>query len=107
MRQQAGSLGLNTFWEARQGNVCTHRFLQMYQGDGGNKHQMGVGRPLNEGKGEEIIQMNQMLKLAFFLSFLYPIPTDLPSVPEYDKVSQCVAELLLFSPPTEFSHSYL
>ena len=73
----------------------------------GNKHQMGVGRSLNEGKGEEIIQMNQMLKLAFFLSFLYPMPTDLPSVPEYDKVSQRVAELLLFSQPKEFSHSYL
>ena len=51
--------------------------------------------------------MNQMLKLAFFLSFLYPMPTDLPSVPGYDKVSQRVAELLLFSQPTEFSHSYL
>lgn len=58
-------------------------------------------------KCEEIIQMNQMLKLASFLSFLYPIPTDLPLVPEYDKVSQRVAELLLFSQPTEFSHSYV
>ena len=36
-----------------------------------------------------------------------PAVRDLPSVPEYDKVSQRVAELLLFSQPTEFSHSYL
>lgn len=52
--------------------------------------------------------MNHTLKLVFIsLCFLYSIPNGLPLVPEYDTVSQRMAEPLLFPQPTEFSHSYL
>lgn len=38
VRKQAGSLRLKTFWEARQRNTCTHRFLQIYQNKMENEH---------------------------------------------------------------------